>query len=81
VLWVYKSVNGATNQFDKALIYDPVLDRFSSARFSGEFLFLMSQPGVTLEGRMNSSAFLRSSRAKSGRWLPIGSAPRCCEPI
>jgi hypothetical protein len=50
VLWFYKSVNGTTNQFDKALIYDPVLDRFAPARVSGEFVFNMAQPGVTLEG-------------------------------
>jgi hypothetical protein len=50
IIWVYKSVNGATNQFDKALCYDSALDRFTPLRFSGEFLFSMSQPGVTLEG-------------------------------
>jgi hypothetical protein len=33
ILWVYKSVNGVTNQFDKALCYDPVLDKFSPLRF------------------------------------------------
>lgn len=49
ILWVYKSVNGVTNQFDKALCYDPVLDRFTPLRFSGEFLFKMAQPGITLE--------------------------------
>lgn len=49
ILWVYKSVNGITNQFDKALCYDPVLDRFTPLRFSGEFLFKMAQPGITLE--------------------------------
>jgi len=50
VIWVYKSVNGITNQFDKALIYDSALDKFTPLRFFGEFLFQMSQPGVTLEG-------------------------------
>jgi hypothetical protein len=50
ILWVYKSVNGATNQFDKALLYDTALDKFTPLRFSGEYLFQMSQPGVTLEG-------------------------------
>lgn len=50
IIWVYKSTNGAVNQFDKALIYDTVLDRFTPARFSGEFFFSMSQPGITLEG-------------------------------
>jgi hypothetical protein len=50
IIWVYKSVNGQANQFDKALCYDPVLDRFTPLRFSGEFLFKMAQPGITLEG-------------------------------
>lgn len=50
VLWVYKSVNGVAGQFDKALIYDKVLDKFTPARISGEFLFHMAQPGVTMEG-------------------------------
>lgn len=50
ILWVYKSVNGQANQFDKGLCYDPVLDRFTPLRFSGEFLFKMAQPGITLEG-------------------------------
>jgi hypothetical protein len=49
LLWVYKSVNGTINQFDKGLCYDPVLDRFTPLRFSGEFLFKMAQPGITLE--------------------------------
>ncbi|MCK1279572.1 hypothetical protein IVB46_30575, partial [Bradyrhizobium sp. 61] len=49
VLWVYKSVNGVTNQFDKGLVYDPVLDKFAPLRFAGEFLFKMAQPGITLE--------------------------------
>ena len=48
-MWFYKSVNGATNQFDKALCYDPVLDRFTPLRVSGEFVFNMAQPGLTLE--------------------------------
>ncbi|MCA6114247.1 hypothetical protein J6524_04795 [Bradyrhizobium sp. WSM 1738] len=49
VLWFYKSVNGSVNQFDKALCYDPVLDRFTPLRVSGEFVFSMAQPGITLE--------------------------------
>jgi hypothetical protein len=49
VLWFYKSVNGATNEFDKALCYDPVLDRFTPLKVSGEFVFTMAQPGITLE--------------------------------
>jgi hypothetical protein len=43
-------VNGSTNLFDKALCYDAVLDKFTPLQFSGEYLFQMAQPGVTLEG-------------------------------
>lgn len=50
VLWGYKSINGTVNQFDKLLCYDTVLDRFTPLKISGEFLFQMGQPGVTLEG-------------------------------
>ncbi|WP_316219385.1 hypothetical protein [Bradyrhizobium sp. SZCCHNR2026] len=49
ILWFYKSVNGQTNQFDKVLCYDAVLDKFTPLRVSGEVVFEMSQPGVTLE--------------------------------
>lgn len=49
VLWVYKSVNGVAGQFDKGEIYDTVLDKFTPVRFSGEFLFSIAQPGLTLE--------------------------------
>ncbi|MGJ4928150.1 hypothetical protein ACQR1I_16530 [Bradyrhizobium sp. HKCCYLS2038] len=49
ILWAYKSVNGAANQFDKAICYDVVLDRFTPLKISGEILFQMAQPGVTLE--------------------------------
>lgn len=49
ILWAYKSINGAANQFDKVLCYDPVLDKFTPLKFSGEFLFSMAQPGLTLE--------------------------------
>lgn len=49
VIWFYRSVNGQANQFDKALCYDTVLDRFTQLGISGECVFEMSQPGITLE--------------------------------
>jgi hypothetical protein len=49
ILWPYKSVNGQANQFDKVMLYDTVLDRFTPLAFSGEYLFSLAQPGVTLE--------------------------------
>ncbi len=50
VLWAYKSANGTSNQFDKILCYDWVLDRFSPIKIGGEYLLQLSQPGITLEG-------------------------------
>jgi hypothetical protein len=49
ILWAYKSVNGTANQFDKMLVYDWVLDKFTPVKISGEYPVLISQPGVTLE--------------------------------
>ncbi len=50
IFWTYKSVNGATSQFDKLICYDWVLDRFTPIKISGEYLVPLSQPGITLEG-------------------------------
>jgi hypothetical protein len=50
VYWAYKSSNGATGRFDKILIYDWVLERWSKVSMSGEYIASLSQPGVTLEG-------------------------------
>jgi hypothetical protein len=50
VMWAYKSANGTANQFDKILVYDWILDKFSPVKISGEYLMPISQPGTTLEG-------------------------------
>lgn len=50
VFWAYKSTNGATGLFDKILIHDYVLNRWTKVTMSGEFLASLSQPGITLEG-------------------------------
>jgi hypothetical protein len=49
VYWAYKSVAGAAGLFDKALGYDPLLDRWFPVQMSGQFLLGLSQSGVTLE--------------------------------
>lgn len=49
VFWAYKSANGTSNQFDKLVCYDWVLDKFTVLQVSGEYLLQVSQPGVTLE--------------------------------
>lgn len=50
VFWAYKSVSGPTGGFDKILCYDWVLDKFTPLSIQGEFLFTITQPGLTLEG-------------------------------
>jgi hypothetical protein len=50
VFWSYKSVSGPTGGFDKMLCYDWVLDKFTPISAQGEFLFSVTQPGLTLEG-------------------------------
>lgn len=50
VFWAYKSVSGPTGGFDKMLCYDWVLDKFTPLSVQGEYLFPVTQPGLTLEG-------------------------------
>jgi hypothetical protein len=49
VFWAYKSLSGATDQFDKMLCYDWVLDKWTLISISGEFITSLAQPGITLE--------------------------------
>jgi len=49
VYWAYKSLSGAAGLFDKFIIYDYVLDRFSTANVTGEYLTSLAAPGITLE--------------------------------
>jgi hypothetical protein len=57
VFWSYKSVSGPIGGFDKLLCYDWVLDKFTPISVQGEFLFPVTQPGLTLE---NLDAFSSS---------------------
>jgi hypothetical protein len=51
VYWAYKSVDGASDLFDKILCYDWLLERWSSITgVSGEFVTAVAQSGQTLEG-------------------------------
>lgn len=49
VFWAYKSINGSVGQFDKLLCHDWALDRFTPIMVSGEYLYPVGQPGITLE--------------------------------
>jgi hypothetical protein len=49
VYWTYKSINGASGQFDKVLCYDWAIDRWSIIIESGEYMSTLARPGITLE--------------------------------
>lgn len=50
VVWAYKSTEGGTeNEFDRFLIYDWVLNRWTHAHVSGEYIASLAKPGLTLE--------------------------------
>lgn len=49
VFWAYKSASGQTAQYDKIIGFDYALERWFQLRMSGEFLFGVSQTGLTLE--------------------------------
>ena len=48
-VWAYKSLSGQSGAFDKLLIYDWALDRWSPVAMSGEYLSPLARPGLTLE--------------------------------
>lgn len=51
VLWVYRSANSTESPglFDRALIYDWVLNRWSIMEVVGEYIASLARPGITLE--------------------------------
>ena len=50
VVWVYKSLSGATGLWNKGLIYHTLLKRWAPVEIIGEYIQPASQPGVTLDG-------------------------------
>lgn len=48
-MWFYRTLGGSANLFDKALIYDWVLNRWSTMMVSGEYVASLARPGLTLE--------------------------------
>ena len=49
VLWVYKSNDNATNTFDKGLLYNYLLQRWTPLAVRGEYLAALASPGLTME--------------------------------
>jgi hypothetical protein len=49
VFWCYKSTTGAAGNFDRIVIYDYALDRWTPVTISGEYIATLGAPGLTLE--------------------------------
>ena len=49
IFWAYNSMMNTAACFDKALVYDPFLDRWASAEFRGQHILSLARPGITLE--------------------------------
>lgn len=49
VVWAYKSVNGNTGRFDKAIVYDYGINRWTVLPLDGEMLDTLAKPGISLE--------------------------------
>lgn len=50
IIWFYKTASYSGEGFNKALVYDLVLNRFAPFACEGEFATSLSRPGLTLEG-------------------------------
>lgn len=49
VHFAYKSLSGIAAAFDTVLTYDKILDRWSPANISGQYIASIAKPGLTLE--------------------------------
>jgi hypothetical protein len=56
VYWGYRSLAGSAGLFDKIIVYDWALQRFSTVNMMGEYLATLAQPGVTLDNLDSISA-------------------------
>jgi hypothetical protein len=49
VYWAYKSISGNTGLFDRILVFDYGLNKWSRLNVSGEYIANLAKPGLTLE--------------------------------
>jgi len=70
VLFTYKSLASAlTTQFDKALAYDWLMDRWTPLDLVGEFVAELAKPGFTLESLDTIGSVVISGAADNGAGL------------
>jgi hypothetical protein len=49
VYWAYKSLSGSAGLFDRILVYDYALNKWTRVNLYGEFIATLAKPGVSLE--------------------------------
>ncbi len=62
VVWVYKSIDSGAqeNLFNKLLIYDWSLQEWAAAEITGEYIYSLAKPGLTLEALDSISSSIDS---------------------
>lgn len=69
VFWFYRSSDYAQEHFNKGLVFDYVLNRWSPIEVVGEAVESLAKPGVTLEGLNTIGAVAVSGAADNGSGL------------
>jgi hypothetical protein len=69
ILWTYKQPAWVATTFNRALVYNHQLNRWSPIELVGEYLVQLGAPGITLEGLGTIGAISISNAANNGSGL------------
>lgn len=69
LVWVYKTEDYNASAFNRALVYDTVLDRWSPIVIEGQTIASMARPGITLESLDTIGQVAISNAADNGSGL------------
>lgn len=69
VLWAYKAADYNGTGFNKALVYDTILDRWAPLDLEGDYIASMAKPGLTLESLNTIGSVAISGAADNGAGL------------
>lgn len=69
VLWAYKAADYNGTGFNKALVYDTILDRWAPLDIEGDYIASMAKPGLTLESLNTIGSVAISGAADNGAGL------------
>lgn len=69
VLWAYKTADYNGTGFNKALVYDTILDRWAPLDLEGDYIASMAKPGLTLESLNTIGSVAITGAADNGAGL------------